>query len=236
MKEKTERDNRTLVAFWDRALALSDGEREQAREGGDAGWKESAPSEKLYQAAASLGGRRKVLDYGCGGAWAGIIAAKCGCRDVTAADAAPGAVETARFYADLYGVGDRVKACLAPPGWLGSVPSETYDGFFCSNVLDVVPPETAGEILRESARIVTGDASVIVGLNYFLSPEAAAARGLAPEEGRMLYIDGVLRLVSRTDEEWEEFFSPLYRVTRLEHFAWLGEKEEKRRLFYLRRR
>ena len=49
-------------------------------------------------------------------------------------------------------------------------------------------------------------------------------------------MDGVLRLVSRTDEEWARLFSPLFEVESLEHFAWPGEKEERRRLFRLRGR
>jgi len=49
-------------------------------------------------------------------------------------------------------------------------------------------------------------------------------------------VDGVLRLVSRTDEEWAAIFSPYYTVERLEHFAWPGEAKETRRLFCLRKR
>ena len=69
-----------------------------------------------------------------------------------------------------------------------------------------------------------------------LSPEAAAAKGLALADGRRLYVEGVLRLVSRTDEEWAEVFSPWYTVEGLEHFAWPGEARETRRLFRLRKR
>ncbi len=228
-REDVERDNRTLIDFWDHALALT-----EAQQAGD--WRDLAPSEKLFQAARSLSRRKKVLDYGCGTAWAAIIAAKSGCADVTAVDAAPGAVQAARLCAAGYGVADRIRFDCAVPGWLRYVPSGMYDGWFCSNVLDVIPPETAEEIIRESARVTVRDSSVIIGLNYYLSPEAAAARGLALADGRRLYVDGVLRLVSRTDEEWTQVFSPWYTVERLEHFAWPGETVESRRLFWLRKR
>lgn len=99
MTKKTIQENQTLIAFWDKAFALSEEDQKQMLEGGGSDWKEIAPSEKLYQAACSLGKRNKVLDYGCGNAWASIIAAKSGCADVTAADAAPGAVQAARLYA-----------------------------------------------------------------------------------------------------------------------------------------
>ena len=100
----------------------------------------------------------------------------------------------------------------------------------------MIPPETARDILLGAAKAVTEDALVIVGLNYYLSPEAAAERGMSLAEGRLLYIDGVLRLVSRTDGEWEEIFSPWFAVEGLDYFAWPGETAERRRLFRLRRR
>ena len=106
MTEKTVQENQALIAFWDKAFILSEADQAQEGESGGADWKELAPSEKLYQAACSLGKRKKVLDYGCGSAWASIIAAKSGCTDVTAADAAPGAVQAARLYAARYGVAD----------------------------------------------------------------------------------------------------------------------------------
>ncbi len=236
MTEKTVQENQALIAFWDKAFALSEEDQAHECESSEEDWKELAPSEKLFQAACSLGRRKKVLDYGCGSAWAAVIAAKSGCTDVTASDAAPGAIQAARLYAARYGVADRVHAVCSDPNWLQSIPSDTFDGLICSNVLDVIPPETAEEIIRESARVLTRDGSAVIGLNYYLSTEAAAARGMDLIDGNRLYIDGVLRLVSRTDEEWARIFSPWYTVERLEHFAWPGETEEKRRLFWLRKR
>ena len=185
MTKKTMQENQTLIAFWDKAFALSEADQKQMLEGDGSDWKEIAPSEKLYQAACSLEKRNKVLDYGCGSAWAAIIAAKSGCADVTAADAAPGAVQAARLYAARYGVADRVHAVCSDSNWLQSVPDGTFDGLICSNVLEV-PPETAEEILRDLARVATRDGTVIVGLNYYLSPEAAAARNMDLADGNRL--------------------------------------------------
>ena len=229
-------ENNTLIAFWDHAFTLSEEQKARILDQQGDDWRDLAPSDKLFQAACSLGRRKKVLDLGCGTAWAAIIAAKSGCADITAVDAAPAAVQAGRLYAERYDVADRIRFACVPSGWLQSVPSETYDGVFCSNVLDVVPPETAEEIIRQSARIARWDGSVIVGLNYCLSPEAAAAKGLELTDGNRLYLDGVLRLVSRTDEEWTRLFSPWYTVEHLDHFAWPGEAKEMRRLFRLRKR
>jgi len=236
MLKYTMKDNQALIGFWDKAFSLSEEQKAEARKQAAEDWQELAPSEKLFKAACSLGQKKKVLDYGCGDGWAGIIAAKSGCTDVTAVDAAPGAVQAARFCTEVYGVDEHVHAVCGSADWLESIDSDTYDGLICSNVLDVIPSETAETILRESARIVTQDACVIIGLNYYLSPEAAAARGMELTDGNRLYIDKILRLVSRTDEEWNQLFSPWYTVKRLEYFAWPGEDKETRRLFWLQKK
>ena len=235
MKEQTIRDNKTLLAFWDKAFTIPEEEKEAARREGAVNIEDMAPSEKLLQAAAELGGCKRVLDYGCGNGWAAVAAAKSGCVCVTAADAAPNAAEAAGFIAELFGVSERVHPVLSYDGWLASVPEGTYDGLILSNVLDVVPPETAEELLHLICRAAAPGARVVIGLNYYLSPEAAGEKSMGLEDGRMLYVDGVLRLVSRTDEEWAELFSPFFTVERLEHFAWPGETEERRRLFRLRK-
>ena len=226
--------NKALLNFWDKAFAMTEedmaGMREQAR---GVAPEELAPSEKLAQAAASLGACSKALDYGCGNGWAAVIAAKSGCASVTAVDMAEGAVSAARFTAEIFGA--EVDCEHIDESWLGSVPQGEYDGIVCSNVLDVVPPETAGEIIEGLASAAAPGASVIIGLNYYISEETAKAKGIELEDGRCLFSDGILRLVSRTDGEWEELFKPFFTVERLEHFAWPGEEKETRRLFYLKK-
>ncbi len=235
MNGKIDIDNRKLIHFWNEAFGMSEEDKNELRRQGPEGWRGLAPSEKLFLAAASLGKKKKVLDYGCGSAWAGIIAAKSGCPDVTAVDPAPAAAKAARFSASLYGIGDQLHVQTIAPDWLENEPAESYDGLICSNVLDVVPQETARRIIRETARIAAGGAQIIIGLNYYLSPEAAHERGINLEEDGSLYLDGVLRLVSRTDEDWAALFAPYYSVESLEHFAWPGEKAETRRLFRMRK-
>lgn len=228
-------DSQKLIDFWDKAFAMSDEDQAEARPEPPEDWRQLAPSEKLCRAAESLGCHEKVLDYGCGNAWAAVIAAKSGCADVTAVDPAAGAAQAARFCAEICGVEKQVHVSCIRPDWLKTVPSDTYSGAICSNVLDVVPPEIAEEILRELSRVMKADGRLIIGMNYYLSPEAAAEKGMELLNGRMLYMDGVLRLVSRTDEEWTEILSSYCRIERLEHFAWPGETTERRRLFYLRK-
>ena len=235
MEDKVLKDNQTLREFWNSVFVLSDEDKEEAGKDPD-GWKDNAPSEKLFHAAESLGTRKKVLDYGCGGAWAGIIAAKSGCPDVTAVDVSEGPVKMAKFFSGLYGTDEALHISCVSPEWLSTVPEKTYDGLICSNVLDVIPAVTAKEIIKEMARVVTDDASIIIGMNYYMSPEKAAERGQELQDGNCVYVNGVLRLVSLSDEEWIGVFSPYFTVEKLDHFAWPGEEEERRRLFFLKKK
>ena len=202
VEDRSSKDNKTLIEFWNSAYNISEDEMEECRKDPES-WKGLVPSEKLFHAAETLGSRKKILDYGCGMGWAGIVAAKSGCPDVTAVDVSETGVRSAEEFAKLYSVQDLVHTSLVSPDWLSTVPDGTYDGLFCSNVLDVVPSVTAEVIIREAARVVIDDASVIIGLNYYMFPEKA------------------------------EIFSPYFTVEKLDHFAWPGETEETRRLFFL---
>ena len=77
-------------------------------------------------------------------------------------DVAPGAAKAAAFYADLFDVADKVHVSCVSPSWTSEVPSCSYDGFICSNVLDVVPAETAQDIIRQSDQTLSLRARVDV--------------------------------------------------------------------------
>lgn len=235
MGEKTQKDYEKLLAHWNSAFAMTEEDKAEARQAiGEEDWKEMAPAVKLLDAAASLGSCQNALDLGCGSGWASIAMAKHGCAAVTCTDPAQNAAEMAAFYAEVFGVKDQVHPLCTPDTWLSEQPDGSYDGLFCSNVLDVVPTEMAESILKNAARVLKKGAPVVIGLNFYMEPEAAQKRGLEFEEGNLLYIGGVLRMVSRTDEEWAEILGRHFRIEKLEHFAWPGEETEKRRLFYLR--
>ena len=238
MNEDLRIDYEKAKSFWNAAFAMDEDAKHEAATTADHdnGWKEQAPSEKLFLAAQSLGQCKRVLDYGCGRGWASIIAAKSGCPNVTAAEVSENAAESARFYAKLYGVDDHVAVQHVSDTWISEVPAESCDGIFCSNVLDVIPEAVAEGILAGFARIAEKNAPVIIGMNYYMEPKDNPERKMTVRNGNCVYLDNVLRLVCRTDEEWTETFGRYFAVEKLEHFAWPGEETERRRLFYLRKK
>ena len=129
-----------------------------------------------------------------------------------------------------------MKAACVSTDYLHTVEDCTFDGIFCSNVIDVLPPKTAEDIIQEMARVSTDDASIVIGMNNYVSREKAEKAGLEIDEDGLMHVDGVLRMVPRTDEEWTEIFSKFFTVEKLDHFAWPGEPEETRRLFFLKKK
>ena len=236
MKKSTITVYNKLVEHWNSAFELSPEDRAQAESEKitDDSWKQLAPSQKLCDAAASFNSCNNVLDYGSGSSWAGIIMAKSGCPRITAADPAENAKEMAEVYIKAYGVEDQVHPICISSSWLSEVPDDTYDGFFCSNVLDVIPQEMTEEILVNASRILRKDGNAVISFNFYMPPEFIKKRGMDLREGNMIFINDVLRMVNRSDEEWTEILSRYFTVEKLEYFAWPGDQKETRRLFYLK--
>ena len=225
-----------LVDFWNSVFDMSSEDKLKIKnEIKDDDYKDFAPSKKLFDAVTLLGKKNKVLDYGCGSGWASIISAKSGANDVTSVDPAPKAIEALNFYRDLFGVSDKINAITIDKDWLKQEEDNKYDGLVSSNVLDVIPFDLTKEIIKEFARITKKDALVIIGLNFYLDEEKAKARGMNLENDE-LYVNGVLRLLNKKDEEWIDLFSEYFNLEKLEYFAWAGEEKETRRLFYFVRK
>lgn len=227
------------LEFWNRAFALSDEDKARCEQelDPDNGWTELAPCDKLRNILTNaLSGQKKVLDYGCGDGWAGIALCKSGCEDVTCADVAENAVEQARFLGDLFHAGSGFHAMHVTADWISEIEADTFDGLYCSNVIDVIPPAAAEEILENFSRIIEADGKIIISMNYCMPPDREPRPDERVENGNELYVNGILRLVSRTDEEWAEILSRWFIVEKISYFAWSGEETEERRIFELRSR
>ena len=201
------------------------------------GWKELASADKLRDVIIrELSGCKKVLDYGCGEGWAAISLCKSGCKDVTGVDVVENAIKFAKILADAYKAGDGFKAECVGTDWIAKEKEATYDGIFCSNVIDVLPPEVSDDIIQNIARVATSDAKIVISMNYFKKTESNPEKDIEVKNGIEVYVNGVLRLVTRTDEEWSERFSKYFEVEKIDYFAWPGEDEETRRIFIMKKK
>lgn len=234
----TETYNNTLK-FWNQVFEMSEEEKEQFKKelNPENDWKELAPSEKLREIVTEhLNDCEKVLDYGCGEGWAGIALNKSGCKDVTCVDVVENAILLAKFLASAFCINAGFKAECVSTEWLGEEKENTYDGVFCSNVIDVLPEEIANGIIENLSRVAQKGAKVIISMNYYQEAVSNAAKNTEVMNGNEVYVNGVLRLVSRTDKEWAEILGRFFDVEKIDHFAWPGETTEKRRIFILRNR
>lgn len=230
----TKKVNSDLVTFWNEAIKLPEDYKEEVRKATDKSVMDIVPSQKLYDAVKELASCKKVLDYGCGSGWGAIVAASNGCKDVLAVDLGKNITDAAKFYADVLGI--NIKTEVIDENWIKSVPACSFDGLVCSNVLDVVPLETAENIVKEIARITTSDAKIVVGLNFYMSKEMAKKRNIELVDDMYLFVNDVLRLSSLSDDEWKIIFAPYFEVVKLDYFAWEGEEKESRRLFVLKKK
>lgn len=227
--------SKDVIEFWNSAIKLEEDDKKEIENSGDKDYSKLAPSLKLYEAVKELGKCEKVLDYGCGSGWSSIIALKEGAKEVDAVDMGDNIIDAIKFYAKYYGVASSLNAKKIDSDYLKSVKDATYDGIIINNVLDVIPLDITLEILHEVRRVAKKGARIIIGLNFYMSLEAAKARGLELVDSRMLFVDGVLRLYSMSDSEWTELLTKYFEIERLDHFAWEGESRETRRLFVLKK-
>lgn len=232
-----EKEYDVLKLFWDDQFRLSEDDKNKIIESIDIDndWKELVPSLKQLDALKELSNCKNILDYGCGDGWASIACAKYNAKNIKAVDLSSNAINYAKFYSDVFNVSKEINFETIDDKWLKNEKDNSYDGFFSSNVLDVIPTEVAKEIIKESARITTKDATVIFSFNYYMDLSKINNPNFKIIDN-YVYINDVLRLVSRTDEEWIDLFSDYYNIERLEYFAWPGEVKESRRLFYLKKK
>ncbi len=227
----------TLKEFWDNAFKLSDEDKKQiiSQEIKDDDYISLAPSPKLFDCVKSISKDTKFLDYGCGNGWASIIASIEKAKEVIGVDVSKNSIEYANILKDIFTKDANITFKSIDNDWLNHEESESYDSIYSSNVLDVIPTVIAIDIIKELARIAKKDANIIFSFNYYMDLNKAKERGFAVEEDN-IYIDGVLRLVSKTDSEWTKILSKYFKIIKIDYFAWPGEEKETRRIFYLKKK
>ena len=227
--------NEDLINFWNESLKIPDEYKNQNVDE-ELDYKELAPSSKLLNALESLKGCNKVLDYGCGNGWASIALVKLGCQDVNAVDVGDNIIDSVHYYSKLCRIDKGINAQSVTIKWLSEEDESKYDGVVCNNVLDVVTLDVSKQIIKDLARVTTKEAIIVIGLNFYMSKEAAKSRGIELVEDKYLIMNDVLRLNSLSDDEWKDLFIPYFDIESLTYFSWPGEEKETRRLFVLKKK
>ena len=224
-------DYKNLVNFWDNNFKLSEEDKKEFDNIDSNDYMSIAPSAQID--LSIFKGCKNVLDYGCGTGWASVIMAKHGVDKITAVDVSSNSIELTKLYAKAFNVSNHVYAKYIDSDWLKNEDSNKYDGFFSSNVIDVIPLDMAKDIIKEASRVVKKNSIVMFSLNYYIDPNVMAKA--YEVNGSHIYIDGVLRLNSLTDDEWKEIFSEYFEVVDTKYFRWAGEDSDKRRYFILKK-
>ena len=238
-RHKMENTYTEAKKFWNQAFEMNEEDlKDYIKEiKPEDGWKELASSEKLADVLVNeLAGKNQVLDYGCGEGWGGIILSKSGCKNVTCVDVVENAIGLVEKLRSVFKIETGFQARCVSDDWLKDESGQFYDGIFCSNVIDVLPEYVANDIIENFARITTDDAKLVIAMNHYSEPVSVPDKNVEAKNGNEIYVNGILRMVARTDEEWSEIFSKYFEIEKIEHFAWPGETEEKRRIFVLRKK
>ena len=229
---KIKDDYNKLVSFWNESFVINDEDKKHIMKDTSDDYRKLSPSLKQLEALRLFNGKNVVLDYGCGSGWASIIMAKSGAKRIDAVDVSLNSIEMVNCYKEAYDVSKIINAIHINEKWLKEQEGNKYDGFFSSNVVDVIPLTMALDIIKEAARITKEGALVVFSLNFYIEPSIMKERGCLID-GPHIYINDVLRLTALTDQEWMDIFSKYFKNIKLQYYAWSGEEKERRRLFIM---
>lgn len=223
-----------LLNFWNKSFVLNDEDKKELENINPDDYKSIAPNMKLVDALSLFSGCENVLDYGAGNGWSSIIMAKCGAKHIKSVDVAPNFKNVVEVYSKSFNVYDKLDIECVDYNYLNNVNDDTFDGFFVSNVVDVIPYDMAVDIIKNASRITKPGSTIIFSMNYYIDTKLLNVPGYVVE-GSHIYIDGILRLNSLSDDEWKNIFSKYFKNIKLSYFSWPGEDKEKRRLFIMKK-
>lgn len=223
-----------LLNFWNNSFVLNEEDKKELETINPDDYTCMAPNMKLVEALESFNGCNNVLDYGAGNGWASIAMVKKGAKHVTSVDVAPNFKNVVEAYSNAFKVYDKLDIKCVDYNYLNTVDDNTFDGFFVSNVVDVIPYDMAIEIIKNASRITKPGSTIIFSMNYYIDTKSLNVPGYVVD-GSHIFIDGILRLNSLSDNEWMNIFNKYFKDIKLSYFSWPGEDEEKRRLFIMKK-
>ena len=109
---------------------------------------------------------KKVIDFGCGSGWALFEMYQIGKLEYgLGIDQSINAIENCIEVSNLSGFDNKLEFRIGDLQTLKSLPNDSFDAAFTSNVLDTIPNQLAIDILKEMQRIVRKNGEIIILLN-----------------------------------------------------------------------
>lgn len=230
MKEEIKKKYEESKQFWNNSLVIT--EEEFAEVNQETDWKEIG-SEGLLKLCDSLKNFHNVLDYGCGMGSIDTYLVKTVSDRLTGVDLSENAIASAKLYAKAFHVEDQTEFFAVNEDWLSKQEKDIFDNAICVNVVDVVPDEISMSIIEHLSRVVKRGGRVVIAMNPYLDEDYGKGSDRVSRDGSYIFVDGVLRMNSHTDEEWTNMLTKYLQIEKLEYFKWDEEPDGVKRRFFI---
>lgn len=159
-----------------------------------------------------------VIDIGCGD---GICLMEIaligeGIKSGLGIDSSINAIKTAKEIVNLSKI-DSIRFEVGDETALSKIKSQSYDGIFCSNFLDVIPANIGDKVIKEMKRIIKSKGYILLKFNFFLTPLLIEKLKMVEIEKNTYSMNGVIRAVNRSTEEWISLFEG-FKVLKIDEF------------------
>lgn len=177
----------------------------------------------------------EVLEIGVGSG-RGIFACQAlgtKVKHLTGIDPSPHVVEFLRGTCDLSNI-NNVTVLQEDHLYLESLPTDSVDGIIVSNVLDVLEEDISKYIINQINRILKPGGNFVLKINFYLTKEIIERTKAEEIRPNVYTINGVIRSVNRTTEEWINKFNG-FSLIKEGTFARLGDGPLDRVLLFKKR-
>lgn len=200
------------LTFWNDVFAEGEYEKEEL-----SNW--SLECEQAENMVIDLAKQDRILDMGCGDGWMSFYLLQRGASHVTGIDMSQKAIDGAKTIAKNAGLTEKTRFIQGNEKSLEALKEQLFDGFFSCNLFDVVPETVCKDILQEVKKVLIPGAKGYIFLNPYMTKEEFEKREAKEivENGVVVKnhyaINGILRVVNKTSEEWKTFFNQYFKCT-----------------------
>lgn len=128
-------------------------------------------------------------------------------------DSSKNAIENAKMIVSKSKI-DNLNFIIGDDDYLNTLNSESFDGIFCSNFLDVIPDEISKRAINNIKRIQKVGGLLLLKFNFYLTADLINKLRMEKVSDNCYAINGVFRANNKTTEEWLSFF-PNYEIVKV---------------------